>query len=282
LRIDPANIDHLPALRVGARLSEQLAEALAASIREGRLQPGERLPTEQALVARFGVSRTVVREAVSRLKSLDLVESRQGSGAFVRGEVGVPPLKLDFHPSATIAAVMQMVEVRRALETEAAGLAAARRTAADVKRLRVRIRALRKAVQAGGDGVEEDVAFHRAVAMAAGNPFLLATLEYLGHFLRDATRVTRANEATRADFVEQVCDEHVAIVEAIAAGDVAFARRAGAMHMLNASRRIGSANPQFWARHGGRLASRLLAELGVPSPLPHELSATPATGRTSS
>lgn len=255
-------LENLPALRVGARLSEQLADALVLSIREGQLVPGQRLPTEQALVERFGVSRTVVREAMSRLKTLGLVESRQGSGAFVMASSQAALAQLSLEPDGSVDAVIQMVEVRRALEAESAALAAARRTPQSVKQIKQALQALGKAVKAGGDGVAEDVAFHTAIAQASRNPFLLATLAYLNRFLLDATRVTRANEATRADLETEVHQEHSAIVIAIEAGDVAAARQAGASHMVNAARRIGQADPVFWAQHGQQLADHLRAELG--------------------
>lgn len=255
-------LENVPALRVGARLSEQLADALAVSIRDGQLTPGQRLPTEQALVDRFGVSRTVVREAMSRLKTLGLVESRQGSGAFVMASSQAALAQLSLEPDGSVDAVIQMVEVRRALEAESAALAAARRTPQSVKQIKQALQALGKAVKAGGDGVAEDVAFHTAIAQASRNPFLLATLAYLNRFLLDATRVTRANEATRADLEAQVHQEHSAIVSAIEAGDVAAARLAGANHMVNAARRIGQADPVFWAQHGQQMADHLRAELG--------------------
>ena len=253
-------LDRMPSLHVGLPLSEQLAEALALSIREGKLAPGHRLPTESALVQRFGVSRTVVREALSRLKTLGLVETRQGSGAFVRSSASAPSDHLVLAPDGSLDAVVQMVEVRRALEAESAALAAARRSPQDLRRIRAAIEALEHAVAEGGDGVEEDVAFHAAIARAAGNPYLLATLSYLSRFLIDATRVTRANEATRADFAQQVRDEHQAIVRAIAGRDVVGARLAGATHMVNAADRIGRADPEFWARRGRALADRLRAD----------------------
>lgn len=257
-------LEGIPALRVGTRLSEQLADALVVSIREGQLKPGQRLPTEAALVERFGVSRTVVREALSRLKTLGLLESRQGSGAFIRQPDRREAERLVLTPDGSVAAVLQMVEVRRALEAEAAALAAARRTARSVKQIKAAMHAIDKAVAAGGDGVAEDVAFHAAIAQAAGNPYLLATLAYLNQFLLDATRVTRANEATREDLAEQVRHEHAAVVAAIEAGDVAAARLAGAAHMVNAAERIGRADPAFWKSQGLTLADRLRAELGAP------------------
>lgn len=257
-----AAFGNMPALRVGARLSEQLADALAVSIRDGQLSAGQKLPTEQALVERFGVSRTVVREALSRLKTLGLVESRQGSGAFVKATSRQALEQLALEPDGSVDAVIQMVEVRRALEAESAALAAARRTPQSVKQIKQALQALGRAVATGGDGVQEDVAFHTAIAQASRNPFLLATLAYLNRFLLDATRVTRANEATRTDLEAEVHLEHSAIVMAIEAGDVSAARQAGANHMMNAARRIGQADPTFWAQHGQLLADQLRAELG--------------------
>ena len=244
----------------GAYLSDQVAETMAAEIRTGRLAVGAKLPTEAVLSEQFSVSRTVVREAVSRLKSLGLVDSRQGSGVFVK-DMGFTPLNFDAKSAVSKQAVVQMVEVRRALEAEVAGLAAQRRTQADIKRIRKTIGQLDKAAQAGGDGVDEDVQFHRAIAEAARNPFLIGTLEYLGQFLHGATRVTRANEARRTDFARQVCDEHDVILRAIEAGDSAGARKAAAQHMDNAILRIEQADPAFWQQAGVKLASPLVSAL---------------------
>lgn len=252
----------LPFKRIspGTSLSDQVAEAIAAEIRSGRLAVGSKLPTEAALVMQFSVSRTVVREAVSQLKSLGLVDSRQGSGVFVK-EPGFSPLNFDVSAALSQQAVVQMVEVRRALETEVAGLAAERRSAAQVAQIREAIARLDAAVEAGADGVAEDVQFHRAIADAANNPFLIATLDYLSQFLVGATRVTRANEARRDDFTRQVGDEHLAILRAIEAGDVLAARQAASLHMQNAVARIRRADPVFWAQAGVQLAQPLVKGL---------------------
>ena len=243
----------------GARLSDQVADALAAEIRDGRLGANSKLPTEAALVLRFAVSRTVVREALSRLKSLDLVESQQGSGVYVK-EAGFSPLNFDARSAVSRQAVIQMVEVRRALEAEVAALAAQRRKQTDIRRIRKALSQLDKAVQAGGDGVDEDVQYHRAIAEAARNPFLIRTLEYLGQFLQGATRVTRANEARRSDFARQVLNEHALIVQAIEDGDANAARQAATAHMDNAIARIGQADPAFWTQTGVKLATDLVAQ----------------------
>lgn len=248
----------------GACLSDQVADVLTAEIRAGRLAQGDKLPTEAVLVEQFSVSRTVVREAVSRLKSLGLVDSRQGSGVYVK-EVGFSPLNFDASSALSRQAVIQIVEVRRALEAEVAGLAAQRRNQTDIKRIRRAITLLGNAAQAGGDGVDEDVQYHRAIAKAARNPFLIGTLEYLSQFLQGATRVTRANEARRADFARQVCDEHDMISRAIEAGDVAAARMAATQHMNNAIKRIEQADPAFWQQAGVKLARPLVSGLTLKS-----------------
>lgn len=244
----------------GAYLSDQVADVLATDIRAGRLSAGDKLPTEASLVTQFFVSRTVVREAVSRLKSLGLVDSRQGSGVFVK-EPGFSPLNFDARSAVSKQAVIQMVEVRRALEAEVAELAAARRTHTDITRIRKAITELNAAVQSGGEGVEQDVHYHRAIADAAHNPFLIGTLDYLSQFLRGSTRVTRANEARRVDFARQVSDEHELIVRAIEDGDAAAARKAAAQHMDNAILRIQQADASFWEQSGVQLAKPLVTGL---------------------
>ncbi|WP_396433466.1 FadR/GntR family transcriptional regulator [Limnohabitans sp.] len=252
---------HFTPVFSGARLSDQVAEQLSAEIKQGRLAPGDKLPTEARLVEQFQVSRTVVREAVSRLKSLGLLESRQGSGVFVSAQLPFAPLQFEARLAASQEAVVQMVELRRALEAEVAALAAERRRASDLRAMAHAVQALDRAVQAGGDGVAEDVKFHSAIARAARNPFLIQTLDYLSQFMHGATRVTRANEARRGDFVEQVRAEHQAILLAVQAGMPEQARQAAAAHMGNAICRIQSADPAFWLQEGERLAQALVKGL---------------------
>ncbi len=240
------------------RLSVQVAQRLANEIREGRLSPGDKLPTEAKLVEQFQVSRTVVREALSRLKSLGLVASRQGSGVYVDQSAVFEPLNFDARFAASREAVIHIVEVRRALEAECAQLAAEKRSAADVRAIHKALQALDVAVEKGEEGVEEDVQFHRAIAKAAGNPFLISTLDYLAQFLRGCTRVTRANEARRLDFANAVRQEHHAIVQAIEEGNGKKAHRAATLHMQRASKRIQQADSSFWTQEGGMLAQPLV------------------------
>lgn len=94
------------------------------------------------------------------------------------------------------------------------------------------------AVAAGGDGVTEDLRFHRAIAAASGNPFLVQALGFFSQYLEEAIGVTRSNEARREDFARQVRDEHRAMVEAIRHRDALAARNAAQTHMFNAARRL--------------------------------------------
>jgi GntR family transcriptional repressor for pyruvate dehydrogenase complex len=224
------------------RLSDRLAAVLATRIERGELQPDDRLPTEAELSDRHGVSRTVVREAVSRLKSMGLVVSRQGSGVYVAPQASARPLAFDPSVLGSLEAVMQVVEVRRALEGEVAALAAHRGSPAQVAAIHAALDAIGDATAAGRDGVEEDVAFHRAIAEAAGNPQFTRLLGYLEQYQRPAMRVTRANEARRSDFAAQVRHEHDQIARAIEAGDAEAARRAATLHMVNAAARLVAAD----------------------------------------
>ena len=231
-----------PAAAIGPRrLSDQLAVALSAQLTDGRLAPGDRLPTEQQLAAAHGVSRTVVREAVHQLRSQGLLLSRQGSGVYVADAAAHRPLSFDPAVLGSIDAVVQVVEVRRALEGEIAALAAARATRAQVAGLKRALQAIDAATAAGGDGVAEDLAFHHTVAQACGNPQFARLLGFVEQHLREAMRVTRGNEARRRDFADAVRAEHLAVVHDIAAGDVPAARAAAVQHMQHAAARLVAA-----------------------------------------
>ncbi|MET9760750.1 FadR/GntR family transcriptional regulator [Streptomyces sp. NPDC006372] len=225
------------------RLADQVAATLSEEIESGRLAEGDRLPTEVELVRQLGVSRTVVREALSRLRNAGLIEPRQGIGVFVLPRRARP---LDLEAADTRAKVVQIAELRRAIEGEAAHLAATRATAGDLARMREALDAIDSAVAAGGDGVDEDLAFHRSIAESTGNTVMVSTLRYLGEVLRSGIRVTRANEARRNDFIEAVREEHHAILAAIEARDADAARAAARRHMNHAAARLQDADDGFW------------------------------------
>ena len=227
-----------PARLVAERLSDRLAGLLGAQIGSGTLRPGDRLPTEQQLALAHGVSRTVVREAVHQLKSREMVRSRQGSGVFVAAPALNQALAFDPSVLESVQAVVNVVEVRRVLEGEIAALAAERATRAQVAGLRRALKAIDEAAAAGLDGVDEDLAFHRTIGEATGNPQFSLMIGFLEQYLRAGMRITRGNEARRQDFMDAVRIEHGAIVDAIAARDPARARRCATEHLLRSEQRL--------------------------------------------
>jgi GntR family transcriptional regulator, transcriptional repressor for pyruvate dehydrogenase complex len=222
---------------VTERLSDRLAALLIQQLERPGLGPGSRLPTERQLAETHGVSRTVVREAVHQLKSRGLLVSRQGAGIFVADSQNRP---LAFNPDVmkSVESVVQVIEVRRVIEGEIAALAAQRASRTQIATIRRKLTAIDTAARAGGDGVDEDLEFHRAIGEACGNPQFGQIVAFLEQYLRDAMRVTRANEARRQDFMEAVRSEHRAISDAIAANDPVLARNKALEHLANGQLRL--------------------------------------------
>ena len=228
----------LPPRLIADRLSDRLALRLIAQIESGTWQPGERIPTEPQLAALHGVSRTVVREAVQQLKSRALLISRQGSGVYVAPTSAHQSLAFDSSVLESVQAVVHVVEVRRVLEGEIAALAAERATRSQIAALRRALKAIDAAVAAGHDGVAEDLAFHRVIGEATGNPQFRLLLGFLEQYLREGMRITRGNEARRIDFMQAVQQEHRAIIDAIAQRDPVAARHHAMQHIQHGERRL--------------------------------------------
>ena len=214
-------------------LSRRLARSLSASIATGRIRVGEKLPTEQELCDEFGVSRTVVREAISSLKADGLVVSHQGKGVFVLERLRPEGFQIDRAELEVVQEVIKVLELRIGVEAEAAAIAARSRTAQDLRRLKAAHRAMQAAVEAGRDGVEEDLEFHRAVAAATGNRYFLDFFNHLGAAVIPRTRINRfrANPAGRMEYLRSVNRQHEAILKAIEAGNADRARAAIQSHL---------------------------------------------------
>ncbi|NMY01927.1 FadR family transcriptional regulator [Pseudomonas sp. WS 5059] len=233
-------------------LSDQVTAALKAYIANGEALPGDRLPTEPVLAERFGVSRTVIREAISRLKSAGLVEVRQGSGTVVSEGAHIKAFTIDLDVGGSIEAVLRVTELRRGIEGEAAALAAQRHSPAQLEAIHQALKAIDTAEQGGRDGVEEDLAFHHSISKATGNPLYPSLHEFIAQFIKEAIRITRSNEERRRDLAKTVRAEHFAVYAAIAARDPQAARQAALEHINNAVERLKSADPAFWQSPGAR------------------------------
>ncbi len=222
-------------------MSDTVADQLLKQIEIGSFASTGKLPTEAVLAQQFGVSRTVIREAISRLKNEGVVEPRQGSGVFVKEHGAIRPLRIDYAEAIEPSSMPHLLAVRRAIEAEVAAEAARRCTDRDIAEIEAALANIDEAAAAGRDGVAEDVAFHRKIAAVTGNPYFIKTLNFLNQYLEAGVVVTRRNEATHDDFSSQVRDEHAAIVDAIRARDPMAARNAALTHLYNAERRLSQA-----------------------------------------
>lgn len=217
----------------------EVVERLASEIANGRIAPGARLPTEQELTAALGVSRTVVREAVAVLRAEGLVETRQGVGAFVVRDVQRRPFRIDPDGLRTISEVVQVMELRTGIEVEAAGIAAERADGGARGRIVKALDAIDAALGRGEAAIDEDFAFHQAIAQATSNPHFTRFLEFLGRFLipRQSVRGTLKTEKERQNYLQLIQSEHRAIAKAITVGDVAAARRSMRRHLQGSRQR---------------------------------------------
>jgi GntR family transcriptional regulator, transcriptional repressor for pyruvate dehydrogenase complex len=213
-------------------LTSQVVESMTDRIQSGRYKRGDQLPTEKDMIEEFGVSRTVVREAIANMKASGLVSTRQGKGAFVIDE-GVRSFRISEENLTVVEEVLEALELRIAIESEAAALAARRRTPEEMRRIAEAAEAMDRAITAGESTVDLDIAFHRAIAQATGNRHFLGLFNYLGEVLVPRARVpTHQYDATTLqEYLRRISGEHHQIVAAIAAGDSDAARAALRMHL---------------------------------------------------
>ena len=213
-------------------LVDELVCTFEQRIDSGELPPGARFPTEKAITTTAGVSRTVVREAFARLAARGLLVSRRGSGAYVAENALYRAFQVEPEDMVEVEDVVKLLEMRMALETEMAGLAAQRRTEADLGWLGhclERLGACNDVEQA----VDADVAFHAAIARATHNEYYWRFMDFLGVRLVPRRSLYLRNEtpAVRFAYARTIHRDHEAIYTAIAAQDPGRARNAARRHM---------------------------------------------------
>lgn len=228
-------------------LVSEIVATLEADIREGRLVPGLKLPSESELVGRFDVSRTVVREAISRLQASGLVETRHGIGTFVQvPRAAEPTFRIAPEDFATVADVVELLELRISLESEAAALAATRRNEASLSAMAAALASFNVAIHADSDAVPSDFQFHVEVARATGNRHFAELMIYLGTMIIPRTRLNTAARAPegRLAYLERVHREHEDILDAIRRQEPEAARAAMRTHLSNSRERLRRAQPE--------------------------------------
>ena len=226
-------------LRKPRSLTTDLVEALGDRVRSGRLKSGAKLPPEGAIMEEFGVSRTVVREAISRLQAAGVVETRHGIGTFVLGHGDSGSFRIAPAQLATLKDVISVLELRIGVETESAALAATRRTGANLTALRGALKAFSEAVQQGADAVGPDFQFHLEIARATQNARYADLMATLGGTMIPRARLEKAQALTAeaAEYLRRVNLEHESILQAIDSRDPEAARAAMRTHLTNSKQR---------------------------------------------
>lgn len=220
-------------------LALDVVDVLIERVRAGSLAVGAKLPTEAAIMDEFGVSRTVVREALSKLQASGVVQTRHGVGTFVVGLGEASAFRIGPEQLATLRDVIAVLELRIGLETESAGLAAVRRSDANLVAMRQALDEFAAAVTAGLDAVTADFAFHSEIARATQNPHFTDLIGALGMAAIPRARLDPAHtdDAERLAYLRRVNGEHESIFDAIAAQDPEAARAAMRTHLANSRER---------------------------------------------
>ena len=217
---------------------EELAEKLMQKIHDGELRTGDKLPSERYLAKEYGVSRSVVREALRSMERIGCVEARMGGGTFVTSpeiSAGVDPLALIVAQDNQFA--VEVTEARLILETEIAKLAARRRTELQVKEMHRTLEQMQKEILKGGKGVEEDARFHTQLAKAAGNRVLQIWVSACAEVLNHSMKVTQYMEGVP----QKALIDHEKILKAVEEQDGDMAEQYIREHLLSAHENLKKA-----------------------------------------
>ncbi|QOR37098.1 FadR family transcriptional regulator [Billgrantia diversa] len=222
-------------LRQGS-LSLHVADQLEALIINGSISVGEKLPTENGLCDAFGVSRTVIREAITHLKSLGLVETRRGVGTTVLRSTTVEAMPAERISPTTVEDILHVLELRLNLEPAAAALAAERHDDEDRRILEEKHAAFIAARAAKSQAREEDYGFHYAIVAATKNPFFQVFYEQLSQSVIPRAKLMsiEINTAATDKYLARVEKEHTYVLEAILARDPEAAREMMFQHLNRA------------------------------------------------
>ncbi len=233
--MSPSSMAETRRWRKPPRLCDEIARDLADGISQGRVPPGDFLPTEQALAEQYKVSRAAVREALTVLSTRGMVEVIHGRGSRV----------LPRHRWQLLDQLVRLVredlevdrslcELRRILEIEVAGLAAKRATVAHLRALREAVTGGRECAERPEEWPVHESTFHRLLAEASGNLLLPQVMESVGMLVRAAALSTARDPGAIANAVRR----HEAVLARVTARDPAGARKAMRRHLLDVERRI--------------------------------------------
>ncbi len=223
-------IEHLPS-KVAAYITREIAL--------GNFRPGEQLPGEHQLADSLGVSRNVVREAISQLRADGVILARQGVGAFVQEPERRSAIRLDSEALKAEGSMQRLFELRGILEIEAAGLAAERRSEESLRKIKQALDRMSGEERWEEGSIEADLVFHREIARATGNDYIYTFVCFICEQIRRSIYIARDTNPLH-ELVEVNVAEHVRVFEALEAGDADAARQAMGRHIRGAGERIGA------------------------------------------
>lgn len=226
------------------RLPDEVAKSILAAIARGDLKPGDKIPTETALAQRFGVARTVVREAISLLKYDGVINARQGVGAFVAPTADRQSFRIGPECFAKRQELVKLLQLRTSVQADAAALAADNRTGAQLEEMRKWYAELENSMLGGEDGAERRVdaqaSFYAAVTRASGNEYFVEFITMIDSKVMGNLRSVAIKNARAAEWGDAVLAEHAAVLVAIDTADRDAAREAARLHFEHAARRLSS------------------------------------------
>jgi GntR family transcriptional repressor for pyruvate dehydrogenase complex len=234
--------------RVYSLVMEQIREL----IQGGQLKPGDKLPTERSLAEQLGVSRSSVREALSALEVLGVINSRQGLGNYVAHNVS-SELPQDQYESLIVeGGPLEIIEARQLFEPGVAGLAARRRTDADLQAMRVCLTEMERLIAESSNAWEPDWGFHVAVANAGHNAVVSALAELITQRVsgRLWQLMRERNYASDPARPLQYLNSHRRIYEAIARGDAGAAEDAARRHLAEITEDLANNAPELAPQPG--------------------------------
>lgn len=225
-------VDFIPPGRK-PKLAEMVVDALRKRIGAGEFAAGEKLPTESQMTVHFGVSRTVVREAIAALAADGTVQSRQGAGVFVLANAASAFSSIGGETSNKISVALNVLEVRMGIEIESAGLAALRRSNSQDAAIQEAWNEFGRLLKVGNPTGKTDFAFHRAIAAATNNPFYMEVLDGLGSrtIPCDVASPWGTDSVLTYDYQVGLHEEHKRILLAISAQNAEGAREAMREHL---------------------------------------------------
>ncbi len=225
-------VDFTPPARK-PKLAEMVVDALRKRIGAGEFAAGEKLPTESQMTVHFGVSRTVVREAIAALAADGTVQSRQGAGVFVLANAASAFSSIGGETSNKISVALNVLEVRMGIEIESAGLAALRRSNSQDAAIQEAWNEFGRLLKVGNPTGKTDFAFHRAIAAATNNPFYMEVLDGLGSrtIPCDVASPWGTESVLTYDYQVGLHEEHKRILLAISAQNAEGAREAMREHL---------------------------------------------------